>query len=374
MEFFVRHGTAFVIAVAVGLWYGRQQDSVVIGSGEHGRGLFATSEMRRGELLYAIPKDLWISVSTLTALSEIKPVLMDDQLRSAVEGGGTSELYVLLTIGLLYEQNVADSHWQLYLESLPSFDIGMATTLWTPDMLVELQSPAVARALGTRNAMLTKTFATIAPLLAERHAKAWSTMAATADKFLFYFFLVMSRAFDCGDEPCLIPIADLANHGFTVEPSNGLKVFENTTYFVAWAPYDLSEGDEVLQSYASANTSTTHYLKTYGFVNNDLHDGQGDYIAIRGGVNATIDRFGRVYATKSLDQKSETRIRAAVAAVKFPTTVAEDMALLEQSLPPWLVSAVLFRLRCKLTLDQLVEAPFVHWGERLFESMYEVAI
>ena len=91
-------------------------------------------------------------------------------------------------------------------------------------------------------------------------------------------------------------------------------------------------------------------------------------------MNATIDRFGRVYATKSLDQKSETRIRAAVAAVKFPTTVAEDMALLEQSLPPWLVSAVLFRLRCKLTLDQLVEAPFVHWGERLFESMYEVAI
>jgi hypothetical protein len=208
------------------------------------------------------------------------------------------------------------------------------------------------------------------------------------DTWLWAYFMIHSRAFDCelpmqpdgehtqsefhnslAAQTCLIPVVDLANADPGTANTNTmvLTMPARRAYYSVRAPKLLLRGAEVFQNYAGtpdALMPTLHYLMYYGFVDSNLAHAHGDYVAVtvgddgpvwairgdgaipRGLIEAAGGSTSTVLA--AIMVAAETALRAA------PTTLEADTNQLEGgSVTGWHHATLLFRIRWKRLLHRL---------------------
>jgi len=224
-----------------------------------------------------------------------------------------------------------------------------------------------------------------------------ATLAAVdVETWLWAYFMVTSRAFDCQlprgeggevtsskhftsgrEELGLVPIVDLANAAplSTNDNTMVLTMPDKVAFYSVRAPKALKRGSEVLQNYAGtprALSPTQHYLFMYGFVDRNLDNSIGDFVTVemhRDGQSTPTD--ADVWVINADGVVPEGFVRAAggdtgtvLAAISqaaesalhdAPSTLDEDMTAMRTGrLSHWLHAALLFRIRWKRIVQKLV--------------------
>lgn len=280
----------------------------------------------------------------------------------------------------------------------------MRFTWLSRSQFVELQSPFAANALEKWIVSLHGAHRAGREFFRDRAKKAplGSTMGKVAstlaevrsDRWLWAYFIIRSRAFNCelpqqdggeatisefhtsnGEQTCLIPIIDLANADpqSTNDNTMVLTMPAKRAYYSVRAQKSMKRGQEVLQNYAGKPaflSSTMHYLMFYGFIDDNLNNGYGDFITVEVDVHST-DAKNPIWSIRSdgivpqglvaasglsaQDLLGALATAAQAALNAAPTSLEGDLQRLrEENLGGWRRATLLFRIRYKLILQLLV--------------------
>ena len=195
---------------------GAQCDAVEVASlAGYGKGLVATRAIEAGDLVLSVPPAMILSPSRyVQQLSQ--GGALGAQLSQALaplletpDGQST-----LLALALLRELGLGDrSSFGAYLAALPppaELDVPL---LWSPETLEALLggSHLVSRVERLRLDLEAEHASFQAELFAASPAD-FAPEAHGRDRYLWAHAIVLSRAMPLGEEPCLVPLLDSANH------------------------------------------------------------------------------------------------------------------------------------------------------------------
>ena len=195
---------------------GAQCDAVEVASlSGYGNGLVATRAVEAGDLVLSVPPAMILSPSRyVQQLSQ--GGALGAQLSQALaplletpDGQST-----LLALALLRELGLGDrSSFGAYLAALPPPTELDVPLLWSPETLEALLggSHLVSRVERLRLDLEAEHASFQAELFAASPAD-FAPEAHGRDRYLWAHAIVLSRAMPLGEEPCLVPLLDSANH------------------------------------------------------------------------------------------------------------------------------------------------------------------
>eukprot|EP00040_Diaphanoeca_grandis_P007247 m.40205 g.40205 ORF g.40205 m.40205 type:complete len:518 (+) comp18412_c0_seq1:273-1826(+) len=238
-----------------------------------GRGLFATKELKKNELLFTLPKNFWFTEETVATGSAIATVLEGDEYIKSICPKGDSWALIL---ALEYERHNRFSPWRPYLDALPH---PTSPLFWTSGQLRQLQSEAAVAEIIDIKDFIRQIYDQLFPYLSDVYPRMFDARAHTLESLTWSACSVWGRAFDL----CLwnstetvwgmLPFADLANHAAYVD--NGYT--QDARFYDLHVTEEKHVGDEIFISYGEMKT-TFHFLVFYGFVPQGQH--YGDYIVL----------------------------------------------------------------------------------------------
>lgn len=271
------------------------------------RGVIASQDIPKGELLIRIPSCCVISGQNLKLLSKQQPQEQANN-NNTTTNNNTSSWLQCVAAYFLALQPEHYNHWQPYLNSLPS----QYETLfqWNNQ---EIETYLAGTTLGEmvssdRNEHTFETRYKLAVLPYLKKLGLVTTLTTTNDDthnkqqewetFLQACMCISTRGFhydsttttttttdhnklNKGNQyngPFLLPIIDLLNHN-PKQACTTLQYDDTSGTFVMVAERDIRKGEDIVHSYGESLTSA-QLLQTFGFVmplskTNDYHDHQG---------------------------------------------------------------------------------------------------
>ncbi|KAI7872447.1 hypothetical protein BDF14DRAFT_1753557 [Spinellus fusiger] len=246
---------------------------------EAGRGVVATSDIKEGEVLFSLPRNILLTPlhSSLRSLQGMDVIL--DSLKG----------WSVLILCLMYESQKKDSFWKPYFDVLStSFSTPM---FWSEEELKMLQGTAIVDKIGKQDAEAMFE-SDILPII-KGHPDIFDESIHTVDLFHTCGSLVMAYSFtdelgmnptkkenedkedeDKEDEDedeedeedentmiAMVPLADTLNHktGF-----NNARLFHESDCLKMKAIKDIAVGEQIFNTYGEL--CNADLLRKYGFV------------------------------------------------------------------------------------------------------------
>lgn len=227
-------------------------------------GLVAQTNISRGQVVLEVPKNLWISMDTVSA-SEIGKLCQD--LRP----------WVAISLFILREKSRPESPWSPYLSILPeALD---SPIFWSEEELADLKGTQLLNSTLGYKDYVQSEFLNVQEEIIDPNRHLFDS-DITQEDFLWAFGILRSRSFPplTGDNLAMVPFADFVNHGFGInveEPSWERKVtglFDRQEALTVRAPTGFSTGEQVLMQYGM-NKSNAQLALDYGFVERNDNSG-----------------------------------------------------------------------------------------------------
>lgn len=223
---------------------------------QSGRGLFANTNFKKGEILLEIPSSLCILVDYRNGVQ--LPPGDWPRLCKAVEQDDSLPWDIVQSLALLDAMSGSGSeHLQKYTNYVLPDALHMSLPFCLPEhMLVELQDDGVIQKAMEQKERLRSLFPGLAAPMIE-DGPSWLQYA---------FACVRSRAFRLGkDIYGFVPILDIANHSF--EPNADFTLSDDGEKIYFFAFDDIQKNDEVCISYSGKIGYTNERMMLqYGFV------------------------------------------------------------------------------------------------------------
>lgn len=213
-----------------------------LGTGDRGRGLFASEAIATGDVVIAVPTDTWRPLSAEAARDKAPASVIEalDAVDGRVGAGGQLARAMLCTLNVLAD---ADSAYVSSLPPAPSVPV-----LWDETRCAALEaSPLRAKAGATRR------------LWTACHASL--QLKLELEPFLGLVALVRSRAYAKRPVFTMVPVIEMANHA--AQPNCDLRFDEAQGAFELVALADVAAGAELTVAYGPL--SNADLLDAYGF-------------------------------------------------------------------------------------------------------------
>lgn len=224
---------------------------------EGSRGLFARQQVRAGQLLLRVPRNLVVT----------HEVMVETEIGGALHSveGMLHSRYVMHSVWLARERTAPSAAWGPYVDALPA-SFAYMPTLRPPEELAALAGTRALDLIEQRTEQLRRDLTIVTDLVDEarglpREVLVWANHAAR------------TRGYKTPDDrrPALVPIADMANHGDSVASF----AFTDSGDFEVNATRDLDPGREILGDYG--RNPNARWLAGYGFA---LPDNPDDEVAL----------------------------------------------------------------------------------------------
>ncbi|KAI8094076.1 hypothetical protein BDF21DRAFT_331545 [Thamnidium elegans] len=237
-----------------------------------GRGVVATNDIKEGDLLFSLPRNILLSQLT-TSLKDL-----DGIGKEYLELPGWSPLI----LSLMYESQKQDSFWKPYFDVLPrNFSTPM---FWDQQDLKELNGTDIVSKIGKEDAEATYE-RDIKPIV-EKYSDIFDKNVHNLDLYHLCGSLIMSYSFndelqkaekeekeeeDSEEEEeeeeeeqgliSMVPMADLLNHktGY-----NNARLFHEQDSLQMKAIKDVAKGEQIYNTYG--DLCNADLLRKYGFV------------------------------------------------------------------------------------------------------------
>lgn len=227
-------------------------------------GLVAQTNISRGQVVLELPKNLWISMDTVSG-SEIGKLCQG--LRP----------WVAISLFILREKSRSDSPWSPYLRILP--EVLDSPMFWSEEELAELKGTQLLNSTLGYKDYVQNEFLKVQEEIIDPNRHLFDFDIAQKD-FLWAFGILRSRTFPpfTGNNLAMVPFADFVNHGFSInveDPSWERKVtglFDRQEALIMRASTAFRTGEQVLMQYGK-NKSNAQLALDYGFVERNGEEG-----------------------------------------------------------------------------------------------------
>lgn len=235
-----------------------------------GRGVTATGDICKDDLLFSIPRTLLLSWQNST----LKERLILDDLAALGD-------WNLLILAMLYENGMTQSRWREYLKILPStFSTPM---FWSSAEVAELQGSTLRQKIGREEA--DESYRTIIQPILQRNPDLFDPAKCGLDQFHRMGSLIMAYSFDSPLEPSakqsandefssddseeeegesfekvMCPLADLLNAD---SQQNNARLFYQHDSLDMRATQAIRAGQQVYNTYGDLPNSDL--LRRYGY-------------------------------------------------------------------------------------------------------------
>ena len=234
---------------------------VIIDQGNRGRGVFASEDLEGGSLLCRVPEKLLITERLAEA-----SLTYGQELRLAASEFSAAPGLLLITAFLL-EERAGDENCQSffapYFRVLPK-ELLTSPVCWPEGHWLQsmIKGSHLERQVRAKKHSLGLEFALLQSCAPGAGVLTWKD-------FLWARCIVASRAYSLGSQRCLVPWADLLNHGTASEVCARYRLENDlnpAVYgdFVMCFSKMVQKGDELLQSYGEKPNASL--LLDYGFV------------------------------------------------------------------------------------------------------------
>jgi FKBP-type peptidyl-prolyl cis-trans isomerase len=227
------------------------------------RGLKATRDLKKGEVIVRIPRSIILDVERAEACAV-----------SSIWRGAADEIpgYVKIGLAVLYEQRRgAESDLRPYLELLPSradFERdGGPAALWSDAELAVTECGGLIESAKRRRRQ--SYAADMRALQPAALAARWTELGLpgeppTTEELSWAVTVVTSRAYGVGSGSGLVPVVDMANHDGRYPQHTAKGLEEDGKTFVVLATERIKEGAQVCLTYG--NLANLLLLPQFGFV------------------------------------------------------------------------------------------------------------
>mmetsp|Transcript_33591 Transcript_33591/g.73311 ORF Transcript_33591/g.73311 Transcript_33591/m.73311 type:complete len:494 (-) Transcript_33591:326-1807(-) len=233
---------------------------------EEGAGLVSNREVKKNEVLLAVPEKFLMNYKAAIA----------SKIGNYLEG---LKPWLAVTLFLLHERSLgAASDWAPYISVLPSsLDLPM---YWSEDELKELEGTQVLESTLGYLGYAQSEYEGLQEYVFKPNPDVFPEDIYNAESFLWAFGILRSRTFDpfVGDDIALVPGADLINHtdyGIALwQRKKGLFGGEPTAALVS--ANAAVAGEQVYMNYGDKTNS--QLLLDYGFVSTSMRAMEGSYL------------------------------------------------------------------------------------------------
>ena len=251
--------------------------SVVCRDSAHGRGLFASTRVARGDVILSVPRRLTLCVQDGAGLS-LPPGGTWPRVRAGVaanapDAGKTWE-YVLARAIVDAVAGDGGDFWAAYGGLMPP-PASLAHPFLLPDaLLAELQDPELEEDARIERARLQ----TLMPDLMDPLEPGGPPVGAWALALVRSRAMLAGKVRGGGDAHAIVPFLDLANHataptidyrcdGVETPASSGLEpqATENLDRFELVALGDAESGEELRLAYTKGTLTSREHFAQYGF-------------------------------------------------------------------------------------------------------------
>jgi len=178
-----------------------------------GRGVYATRDLKQGELVMAIPSQLWIGDRNAHAASAVGYIISKDSVaREYAEREGDAWALIMM---MEYEKYNPYSFYKPYTDFIPK---PASPVWWSQEDVRNFQSPSIERKIHEYRKSVVDGYEGLMKHLIAEYPLMFSAENNTLDSFAHTTITAWTRTFDVshsGDkvkESALVPMADLLNH------------------------------------------------------------------------------------------------------------------------------------------------------------------
>ncbi|KAL8521758.1 hypothetical protein ACS0TY_012053 [Phlomoides rotata] len=221
--------------------------TLCIGKSVHGRGMYASENINKGDCLLKIPFSV-----------ELAPDNLPPEISSLL--GNNLDPVTKVALLILHEKKLGqDSEWAPYISRLPLPNDMHSSVFWSDEELEMIQPSCVYEETLRYKKLIEREFLAVKSVVDQFPSR---FQDPTLEEFTYAYQLVKSRAWKCErGGVSMIPFADFINHCNTSE--SDFFSNERRQYSEIVADRDFAAGEEVVMSYGKYANATL--LLGFGF-------------------------------------------------------------------------------------------------------------
>lgn len=208
--------------------------------GPGSNGVFATENIKEGETIMFIPREMMITLEE----AEHSPTFGKLAKRGVLQKLELPQSDLMFKLFLMEERRNTESKWASYLETMP-YDWSQFTSLYSDEELLMLDGSFFLRNVVEFKKAMNREYETIV-----RKIKSFSDFSY--EEFIETFLLINSRAMSINIHSesvriqALVPYADLVNHSLDNNVDWDYSEASEMLGFVMTATKDIAQGEELL--------------------------------------------------------------------------------------------------------------------------------